>query len=48
MNYRSFVSYRDWAKVMYFEDQKGKELGKPREKYLWTQEYEDIIGKKLQ
>mmetsp|Transcript_23425 Transcript_23425/g.20816 ORF Transcript_23425/g.20816 Transcript_23425/m.20816 type:complete len:87 (+) Transcript_23425:502-762(+) len=44
---KSFVNYRDWAKVMYFEDKRGKEMGKPREKYLYTEDYENIIGKKL-
>lgn len=29
------------------ENTKGKELNKPREKYIWTEDYENIIGKKL-
>ncbi|CAI2365582.1 unnamed protein product [Moneuplotes crassus] len=44
---KSFVTYRDWAKVMYYEDERGKKIGKPREKYLWTEDYENIIGKAL-
>lgn len=43
----NYVPYSDWIKIMKREDENGVKRGKPREKFLWTQDYEDIIGRNL-
>mmetsp|Transcript_11570 Transcript_11570/g.13140 ORF Transcript_11570/g.13140 Transcript_11570/m.13140 type:complete len:128 (-) Transcript_11570:6-389(-) len=44
---KNFVTAAEWGKVMDKEDHIGMIKGKPREKFLWTEDYERIIGKSL-